>query len=181
MTSRLPLTESCSNIRFPQCLKEGRFSIDIPSRKATLYDEGTNPIVTTSVPQVGRGVAGLLSLPVNSSSSPSLSDFKNKFAYFRSFSVSPKDMLAAVQRATHTKPEDWNVTKMPLDDYIKAGSEMLAKGDRMGLFANLFGNTFKQGLGDQYHGRELTNAKVGLQDEDLDDVVERVVKEIERK
>ena len=88
-------------------------------------------------------------------------------------------MLAAAQRATHTKPEDWTVTKMPLDEYIKAGPELLAKGNRMGMMNILYGSTFKKGLGDQFHGRELANEKIGLKDEDLDEVVEGVVKQLE--
>lgn len=118
---------------------------------------------------------------MHSSSSPSLSDYKNQFAYTRSFSVSQTDMLSAVQRATNTKPEDWEITKMPVDEYIKAGPELLAKGDRMGMLNILYGSHFKKGLGDQYYGRESANEKLGLEDEDLDEVVERVVKEMERK
>lgn len=126
-------------------------------------------------------MAKLLSLPVRSSSSPSLSDYKNKFVYIRSFSVSQVDMLAAAQRATYTKPEDWTVSKMSVDDYIKAGPELLAEGNRMGMMNILYGSTFKKGLGDQFHGRELANEKIGLEDENLDKVVGRVIKELESK
>jgi hypothetical protein len=151
------------------------------SRKATLYDDGTNPIVTNTVSQLGRAVARLLGLPVRSSSSPSLSDYKNKFVYIRSFSVSQKDMLSAAQRATHTAPDDWHITKISVDDYIKAGLELLRNGNRMGMMNILYGSTFKKGLGDQFYGRELANEKIGMEDEDLDEVVEGVVKEMERK
>ena len=161
-------------------MKSGYFGIDIASHKATLYDDGTNPIMTTSLPQVGRGVARLLSLPVHSStSSASLSDFKNKFFYIASFTVSQKDMLAAVQRATHTTPKDWSVTSIPVDEYINEGREKLSKGDMWeGMVQVVYGSTFKKGFGDVYHGKELSNKKVGLEMEDLDKVVEGIVKEV---
>ena len=161
-------------------LKKGWFSIDISDRKATLYDNGTNPIVTASVPQLGEAVAKLLSLPVHSSSpsSPSLSDYKNRFVYIRSFSVSQVDMLAAIQHATHSNPEEWTVEKMSIDDYINAGRKLVAKGDQMGAMKILHGSTFKKGLGDQFHGRELANEKIGLDDENLDEVITRVVMEV---
>ncbi|KUJ14298.1 NAD(P)-binding protein [Mollisia scopiformis] len=162
-------------------LKGGRFSIDIPKRTATVYDEGTHPFVTTSIPQVGRGIAKLLSLPITSTSGLSLSDYKNKYAYIRSFLVSQNDMIAASQRATKTKPEDWEIKHMPLDDYIKAGSELMRAGNRMGMFNILYGNSYKKGCGDQYHGRENTNENIGLEDEDLDEVVQKVVDELEGK
>ena len=138
--------------------------------------------MTTTVAQVGRAVVRLLSLPVrSSSSSPSLSDYKNKFVYVSSFAASQKDMLAAAQLVTNTKPEDWSVTTTSVDKFIKDGHEMLAKGDRRGLFNVLCGSTFKKGLGDKYHGRELANEKLGLEEEDINEVVKHVVKEIEAK
>jgi hypothetical protein len=158
------------------------FGINIPSRKATIYDNGTTPIATSTVAQVGRAVAQLLSLPTHSSSSsPSLSDYKNNFVYVQSFSVSQNDMLAAIQGATRTKPEDWSVSSMPVDEYIKSGSEDLAKGDRVGMIKILMGSTFKRGLGDAYHGRELANEKLDLKEEDLGEVVKSVVEEMEAK
>jgi hypothetical protein len=67
---------------------------------------------------------------------------------------------------------------MPVDDYIKAGAEALAMGNRIGMINILYGSTFKKGLGDQYHGKELMNEKIGLEDENLDEVVDRVVREL---
>ena len=167
-------------------MKGGFYSIDIRARKAEIYDGGTNAIIATTVPQVGRAVARLLSLPVHTASSsskpePSLSDYKNKFVYIKSFSVSQNDMLAAVQRATGTKPPDWTTWHVPVERYIQVGREKAAHGDRRGLINVLYGCTFKRGLGDQFHGREMANQKLGLKEEELDEVVGRVVKELEAK
>ncbi|KAI9675320.1 MAG: hypothetical protein M1817_001223 [Caeruleum heppii] len=172
-----------NNLWFDFSLKGGFYGIDIPARKARVCDGGTNAFAATTVAQVGRAIARLLSLPVQASSpsSPSLSDYKNKFIYISSFSVSQNDMLAAVQRATGTTPSEWTVTDIPVDEFIQDGRDKFAKGDRMGMINVLYGATFKRGLGDQYHGRELANEKLGLKEEDLDEVVQRVVKEVEGK
>lgn len=117
----------------------------------------------------------------SSPSSPSLLDYKNKYIYISSFSVTQNDMLAAVQRATSTKSPDWTVTHIPVDQFIQEGRDKFAKGDRRGMINVLYGCTFKRGLGDQFHGREVANEKLGLKEEDLDEVVRRVVKEMDSK
>lgn len=115
------------------------------------------------------------------SSAASLSDHKNKYIYINSFYISQNEMLAAVQRATGTKPDDWDIMHTPADDFIKEGRERTAKGDRWGMVNVLYGSTFKKGLGDKFYGRELANKKLGLEEENLEEVVERVVKELEAK
>ncbi|KAL9130565.1 MAG: hypothetical protein Q9217_001278 [Psora testacea] len=173
-----------SNLWFDYSLKGGFYGIDISARKAEIYDDGTNAITATTVPQVGRAVARLLSLPVQasySSSSPTLSDYKNKFVYITSFSVTQNDMLGAVQRATGTDMPDWTVAHTSVDQFIQNGRDKFAKGDRWGMINVMYGCTFKRGLGDQFHGREVANEKLGLKEEDLDEVVRRVVKEVEGK
>ena len=63
----------------------------------------------------------------------------------------------------------------------KKGGTSLPKGDRRGMIGLLYGCTFKQGLGDYFHGREVAIVKLGLKEEDLDEVVRRVVKELKAK
>ena len=125
----------------------------------------------------------MLGLPVQKtpSSPAALSDYKNKFVYINSFLASQKDMLAAVQRATNTQPQDLTITSMPVDRYIQEGHERVAKGEIMGIVAVLYGSTFKKGLGDKYHGKELANERLGLQPEDIEDAAKRVVETLERK
>lgn len=87
------------------------------------------------------------------------------------------EMLASVQRATGTTASSWTITHKPVDEWIREGEDLLAKRDWKGLKNMLYGRTFKKGLGDQFHGREVANEKLGLEEEDLDEVVQRVVKE----
>lgn len=85
--------------------------------------------------------------------------------------ASQNDMLSALQRATGAKPSDWTITHIPVDQYIQEGVDKFAKGDFLGMINVLCGSTFKRGLGDQFHGRELANERLGLKEEDLDEVV----------
>lgn len=101
--------------------------------------------------------------------------------YFNSFSVTHNAVLAALERATGTTPSDWTVTHISVDQFIQEGRDKVAKGDWWGMINVLYGCSFKRGFGDQFHGREVANEKLGLKEEDLDEVVRRVVKEVEAK
>jgi hypothetical protein len=161
-----------------QSLKSGWFGIDIPKRKAMIFDDGTNLITTTTISQVSRAVAVLLSLPIHSSTgSPCLSDYKNQFVYLESFSISQQDMLAAVQQATGTCPGDWSIEEKSSEDYIEEGRKEAETGEKLGIVKILYGCTFKRGLGDKFYGKKIMNKRLALPRENLKQVVERVARE----
>jgi hypothetical protein len=167
-----------------QSLKSGWFGIEIPQRKATIFNDGQNAITTTTIAQVCRGVAALLGLPVHSSSgSACISDYKNQFVYLESFCINQADMLAAVQAATGTTPEDWTLEWKDVDEYIDEGRREDEKGEDegLGMVKILYGCTFKDGLGDKFHRRKIANERLGLPKESLEEVVERVVREVEEE
>ena len=150
------------------------------NRKATIYDDGHNAITTTTITQVCRGVAALLSLPVHSADgTPCLSDYKNKFVYLQSFSIDQREILAAVQAVTKTNPEDWKIGARSTSEYIAEGQKEDKKGEELGIVKVLYGCTFKKGLGDQFHGRPIANDKLGLPIEKLEEEVEKVIRGIE--
>ncbi|KFY93012.1 hypothetical protein V500_03956 [Pseudogymnoascus sp. VKM F-4518 (FW-2643)] len=167
-----------TNPWFDYSLKSGWFGIDIPKRKAMIFDDGTNLITTTTISQVSRAVAALLSLPIHSSTgSPCLSDYKNRFVYLESFSISQQDMLAAVQQATGTCPGDWSIEEKSSEDYIEEGKKEAETGEKLGIVKILYGCTFKRGLGDKFYGKEIMNKRLALPRENLKQVVERVARE----
>ncbi|KFX90119.1 hypothetical protein V490_06638 [Pseudogymnoascus sp. VKM F-3557] len=167
-----------TNPWFDFSLKGGWFGIDIPKRKAMIFDNGTNLITTTTISQVSRAVAALLSLLIHSlTGGLCLSDHKNQFVYLESFSINQQGMLAAVQHATGTYPGDWSIEAKTSDDYIKEGRKEAEKGEKLGIVKVLYGCTFKRGLGDKFYGKEIMNKKLALPRESLEEVVERVVRE----
>ena len=151
--------------------------IHILDRKAQFVDDGNTPVCYSTIPQSGRAVAKVLQLPVITppGGGPSLSDYANNYVYLRSVSVSQNEILASAQRATGTAPEDWTVTYTPVDDYIAQGREMLKAGNHYGVVPILYGSVLKKGFGNQFFGRELANEKLGLKDEDLDEITKEAL------
>lgn len=153
-------------------LMAGMFGIDIASRHATLYHSGGKDVAfnTTTLAQAGRGIAGLLCLPEEK-----LATYANKMVYVKSFCVTPRELLDAVQKATGTSDEDWTVERRDVKERMKEGGEKLQKGDHMGMVDLLYGATMTEGLGNVYK-EETLNGVLGLPEEDLVEVCREVVK-----
>lgn len=152
----------------------GCYGFDMKSRSLTLFDEGTQPISTTTLPQVGRGVASLLGLKIlrddANDKTPCLSDFKNKFAYVASFVVTQKDMLDSVLRVTKTELKDWKITHEPSVERYRRGDEIFKAGDFSGMRIVMYTRSFYlDGSGNHSATRGLDNDKLGLPKEDLDE------------
>ena len=150
-------------------------SINMKDRKADLLDDGNTPVVYTTLSQTGLAIARLLSLPIQTPSNggPSLSDYKNNFVYLQSFTITQNQILAAAQRATKTSAGDWTITYTPAAEHVKEGKEMLAAGNRLGALKVFFGTVLTKGLANEHFGRELASPKLGLQDENYEEVVQR--------
>lgn len=151
------------------------YGFDIKGRKATLYDVGEHPINTSTLPQCGRALAALLSLP-ESGSSPSLADWKNKPLFLSSFHISQRDMLNSLERATNTTDADWSITQEPTDQRFRDGMAEMGKGDWMGFAKALYAQGFSpRGVAEFETRSGLHNSILGLPKEDLDVVTRDVV------
>lgn len=154
-----------------------RFGFDFEGRKARLFDGGTARMNTSTWEQIGRAVAGLLSLkekPGGADGAPSLSDYANKCVYVSSFFVSQNDMFKSVLRVTGTKESDWDVSHEKAEDRFRIGSELLEKGDATGYAQLLYAREFIPGpdgeLAMAFERRnELLNGVLGLPEEDIDE------------
>jgi len=159
------------------------FQVDIKSRKATLFANGSKTkFNTTTLPQIGLAVARLLKLHADPASPLTLEDYAGNDLYISSFRVSQEDILASAQRVTGTSDDDWTIDhEKTLEQYVGEGKEALGRGEFSGLFPMLFGTLFQQGAGGDYEGdgKPLSNDLLGLPVEDLDEVVKRVVDDIE--
>ncbi|KAI1614932.1 hypothetical protein EDD37DRAFT_630371 [Exophiala viscosa] len=190
-----------NNAWFDWSLAGGWFGIDIKSRKVTLLDgDGDSNGIktyTSTIHMSGLTVARLLALPLAvtgknpnvTSNDPklqrTLASFANKMVYVANFQLSQVGMFQAVQRATHTTDADWDISHVPLIQYIRDGSTRLEQGDITGIMNLVYGNLFVNGVADAYYPNgsleevELDNALLGLGGcEDLDEVTSRVVKKV---
>ncbi|RDW75792.1 hypothetical protein BP5796_06613 [Coleophoma crateriformis] len=157
---------------FDYSLAGGHFGINIAAQTAKLYDEGTTELTTSTLAQVGRGVTKLLEMPVSN-----LQQFKNNFVYISSFQVSQMDMLKAVQKATGAKGEDWEITRVPVDEAIAQGTDEMAKENRRGMIDVLYGSNFKPGIGGCFREKS-SNAILGLAEENFEETVAGVVESV---
>ena len=151
----------------------GFFGLKIKDRTVKLFDDGNTKLSTTTLPHVGRAVAKLLELPIGK-----LEKYKNGFVYVQSFCVSQMEMLNALKKATGTEDKDWKITKIPVDEAIAQGNNDAQDGNRMGMVDVLYGMNFKPGMGGNFQ-RKSDNQFLGLDEEDLEEVVKGVVQEAE--
>lgn len=151
-----------------------RYGFDMKNRKVILFDEGTVAINTTTLPQCGRAVAGLLSLRElpedENDTSPTVSQFTNSGLRISSFRVSQQDMFESVKRVTHTTDKDWKITKEPAMERYLAGVTAMKQGDIKGFAQQLYTRTFfSDSNGDHESTNGLHNNLLGLPKEDLDE------------
>ncbi len=150
------------------------YGFDFKNRAVTFIDEGKTRINTSTWPQCGRGIAGLLGLKVlpddENDRSPCLSQFRNRFVYISSFLVSQKDMLDSVMRVTGTSLQDWKITHEAHKERYESGVAELKKGNRLGFGRLLYTRVFyPDGSGDYETSKGLQNDILGLPKEDIDE------------
>jgi hypothetical protein len=146
------------------------YGFDIANRSATLFDEGETPISLSTWPQMGRAVAALLSLPLDT-----LATYRNKVIYIDSFRVTQKEILASMQRVTSTSGADWTITKQSATERFAEGQLELSKGNRAGFVKAMSRVFFPDGNGNFETRRGLANDALELPTEDLDEATGRVV------
>jgi hypothetical protein len=146
-------------------LGNGFLGYDIPNHKATIWDDGTYRFSTSTREQIAEAVVKVLQHP---------EETKNKNVFVSSFSVSMSDILASFEKATEAK---WEVEHVKTSEMIAAGRKMMAEGNMMLGIANLAkAVSFSSGYGADFEAAGvLENEMLGLEKENLDDVVARSV------
>jgi hypothetical protein len=160
-------------------MKMSAFQIDVKNKTALLLSGGTAKFNTTNLATVGLAIARILSLPVTSSSTASLSEFGNRFVYVRSFFTSQREILDAVQKVTKTTDADWTITHVDGQAFIDEGPAKLAKGDFSGMLNLVYGNAMTEGHGGDFERtRGVSNGVLGLPEESLEDAVRDLVQQL---
>ncbi|KAL3459326.1 hypothetical protein BJX64DRAFT_301422 [Aspergillus heterothallicus] len=151
-----------------------RFGFDFAKRTFLRFDAGDVAINTTTWPQCGRAVAGLLSLKMlpedEADKEPTLARFANGSVNVSSFRVTQNEMFESVKRVTGTGDGDWVISQGSVQDRFREGQEGLkvqnwAAFPKM-LYSRMF---FANGGGDYESTRGLDNDVLGLPVEDLDE------------
>ncbi|CAG7920080.1 unnamed protein product [Penicillium olsonii] len=144
------------------------FGIDFANKTATLFDEGETKISTSTWPQIGRTVAALLSLPIQSEG-VCLNDLRNQVVYADSFTISQKDMLESAFRVTGTTEKDWTITKQSARERYESGMKEMQGGDRIGFVKSLYTRIFFDDGAGNFSSKGTLNEALALPKEDIDE------------
>ncbi|KAK3635722.1 hypothetical protein LTR56_014598 [Elasticomyces elasticus] len=137
--------------------------IDATARTATLYTDSI-AFNTTTLPQIGRGVARFLALPRSTIDK----QFANGFLYLSSFKLTQPELFQAVLAATGTKESDWQIERTSFETLIEEGNKKVSEGNVIvGSIDVVHGITYKAGD----YSEEVHNDMLGLEQEDLGEVV----------
>ncbi|KAM0229958.1 hypothetical protein ACHAP5_011502 [Fusarium lateritium] len=151
---------------------ESRFGFDLEKRSLTLYDDGNTKNSTSTLDQVGRAVAKILSLPVlpadEAENILTLSNFINKPVYLQSFLVSQNDIFESVKRVTGTSDSDWTITHESTEKRYEDGLAQVKVGNMTGFPKLLFARAFFP-EDPSVHSEKVQNELLGLPEESLDE------------
>lgn len=164
-----------NNPWFDWSLGQGFWGIDIKARTATLWDGGNTKVNTTTLQRTADGTAALLSLPEED-----LAKYKNKPFYLSSFFITQREMLESVQRATGTTDADWTLETKDYADVARESDEQLKQGNFSALVTKFYSANLHQGYGGDYNHKVEDAGRLGLANEELDEVVKQVVAKVEK-
>jgi NmrA-like family len=151
---------------------DARFGFDFDKRSLTIYDDGNTKISTSTLSQVGRAVAKVLSLNElpkgENDKSLTLSTFLNKGVYIKSFVVSQKDMFESVKRVTGTTGADWTITHEDTKKRYEDGLAQVKVGNMAGFSKLLYARVFYPDASSDLSAK-AQNELLELPDESLDE------------
>lgn len=151
---------------------EARFGFDFDKRALTIYDDGNTKNSTSTLKQVGRAVAKVLSLKElpddENDTTLTLSSFLCKGVYLKSFVVSQSEMFESVKRVTNTTVADWTVTHEPSKKRYEDGLAQVKGGNMAGFSKLLYARAFYPEDPSDVSDK-AQNELLGLPEESLDE------------
>ncbi|KAI1496777.1 NmrA-like family protein [Biscogniauxia marginata] len=142
-------------------LRENFLHFDLKTKKADILDDGRYKSSTSTLGRVAEAVVRVLELG---------EETRNKVIFIQSFCVSQLDVLAALERATGSK---WDATYLDSEAFIKEKKAKADAGDRAAIEDLVFALGAVDGNWETREGFAMD--LLGLKNEDLDEVVKRVV------
>lgn len=154
------------------------YGFDFGKREVTLFDDGRTPMTNSTWPQVGRTVAALLSLPIQSTDAkPGLDSYRNSHVFVKSFTLTQRDMFESVKRVTKTHDADWTIKQEPSKERWAKYEAKFKAGDRSAFGPTLYSRFFfpDEEPGNHEKHRGLANEALGLPVEDLDQATQAAI------
>ena len=152
-----------------RCLRVGFLGFNFSTRTATIYDSGTTKWSGTNLSSVGTAVVSILLHP---------SQTANRYLYTATNTISQLDILASLEKATGGKK--WTVEHASTSELKRLGKEKIERGEVMeGVGMCIVAAIHTSGvMGNILEDVELSNELLGVEEEDLDKTIARVVKEV---
>ncbi|KAJ4258090.1 hypothetical protein NW762_008230 [Fusarium torreyae] len=148
-------------------LRSDRGFINIKDRKVRLVDSGNEPYSTTTLAFVGDAVAAILKKP---------DETANKYLDIAGVTTTQNEVLKIAEQVTGDKFEVLHISGAELE---KIGDEKIAKKDFSAFGDYLQQFLFADGAGHSLKGDKNAIGLLGLRTENLEEVIERVVSEIQ--
>ncbi|KAJ5223235.1 hypothetical protein N7468_007777 [Penicillium chermesinum] len=151
---------------------EQRFGFDFDKRSLTIYDDGNTKISTSTLSQVGRAVAKVLSLKElpedENDRSLTVSAFLQRGIYIKSFVICQNDIFESVKRVTGTTDADWAVSHESTQERYEDGQTLVKSGNMAGFSKQLYARGFFPDDPSDFSAK-AQNELLGLPVESLDD------------
>jgi putative NADH-flavin reductase len=147
-------------------LHDGFMHVDIPRRRAEYLDQGTYRASASTLHRVAEAAVRVLERDEVTG---------NRVIYVQSFCVTQAEVVAALERVTG---KSWSVSHLDSAAFLEEQKEALASGSKMAVEELVF---YLGTVDANWEERDGFGMKLlGLDDEDLDVVIARVVSEEER-
>ncbi|KAF2014362.1 NmrA-like family protein [Aaosphaeria arxii CBS 175.79] len=144
-------------------LQYGFLDFDLGSRKATIWDKGETYFTASTLAQVGLAVARVLQKPAETA---------NRYVYISSVRTSQKEILGVLEKVTGQK---WDVATVDTATKVRELQGKLNSGDYSVIYPLIAAAIVALPLGDLTKSG-LDNDLLGLKQEQLEDVAQRVIK-----
>ncbi|KAK9771795.1 putative NmrA-like domain-containing protein [Seiridium cardinale] len=145
-------------------LRENFLHFDLKTKTADILDDGTYRSSTSTLARVAEAVVKVLQ---------DEDVGRNKMLFMQSFCVSQLDILASLEKATGEK---WKTNWIKSDDFIKEYKPKADAGDYAAVEHLVFALGAIDGDWEKKDGFAMD--ALGFQNEDLDDIVQKVVSEV---
>lgn len=150
----------------------GVLGVDIPSKTLTVYDGGDDTFEATTMEQIGRGIAGILS-------GKNVAETANRYVYINSFTMSQNELFKIFQ---HASSNAFQIEHSQKEKVYQAAEKKRISDPEMGP-------VFRQGILESlsmvilnYRGFNdfstrygLWNDRLGLPKEDAEPIIEHVL------
>lgn len=158
-------------------LRENFLHFDLRNRTADILDDGTMRSSTATLHRVAEAVVKVLQLQPGGAGGGEEA-VRNRIIYIQSFCVSQLDVLRSLERAYASNGEGirkWEAKYIDAEEFIRTNQARVARGETEANEDLVFALGAIDGDWTTREGFAMD--LLGLQDEDLDEVVEGVVKE----